>query len=105
MSKRLFVVLSILLTVSIMFTACGQAAPAAAAEEPVASDETMAEEAPAAEEAPSLYKIGILAPAVTHGWVAAVAYNAEQRCLELADQVEYKLYTSSNAEENDHPTG
>ena len=99
MSKRLFVVLSILLTVSIMFTACGQATPAAAAEEPAASDETMAEEAPAAEEAPSLYKIGILAPAVTHGWVAAVAYNAEQRCLELADQVEYKLYTSSNAEE------
>ena len=45
------------------------------------------------------YKIGILAPAVTHGWVAAVAYNAEQRCIELADTVEYKLYTSSNAEE------
>ena len=45
------------------------------------------------------YKIGILAPAVTHGWVAGVAYNAEQRCKELADEVEYKLYTSNNAEE------
>lgn len=45
------------------------------------------------------HKIGILAPAVTHGWVAAVAYNAEQRCKELSDQVDYKLYTSSNAEE------
>ncbi len=45
------------------------------------------------------YKIGILAPAVTHGWVAAVAYNAEQRAKELADEVEYKLYTSNNAEE------
>lgn len=45
------------------------------------------------------YKIGILAPAVTHGWVAAVAYNAELRCKELADEVEYKLYTSTNAEE------
>ena len=45
------------------------------------------------------YKIGILAPAVTHGWVAGVAYNAEARCKELADQVEYKLYTSNNAEE------
>lgn len=45
------------------------------------------------------YKIGILAPAVTHGWVAGVAYNAEQRCKELADQVEYKLCTSNNAEE------
>ncbi|MEG0740657.1 MAG: ABC transporter substrate-binding protein [Clostridia bacterium] len=45
------------------------------------------------------FKIGILAPAVTHGWVAGVAYNAEQRCKELADTVEYKLYTSNNAEE------
>lgn len=45
------------------------------------------------------YKIGILAPAVTHGWVAAVAYNAEARAKELSDQVEYKIETSSNAEE------
>ena len=45
------------------------------------------------------YKIGILAPAVTHGWVAGVAYQAEQRCKELAGTVEYKLYTSNNAEE------
>lgn len=45
------------------------------------------------------YKIGILAPAVTHGWVAAVAYNAEQRSKELSDKVVYKLYTSSNGEE------
>ena len=45
------------------------------------------------------YKIGILAPAVTHGWVAGVAYNAEEQCKALADQVEYKLYTSNNAEE------
>lgn len=46
-----------------------------------------------------LYKIGILAPAVTHGWVAAVAYNAEQRCKELSDKVEYKVLTSSDASE------
>lgn len=45
------------------------------------------------------YKIGILAPAVTHGWVAGVAYYAEQRCKELSDEVEYKLLTSNNAEE------
>ncbi len=31
--------------------------------------------------------------------VAAVAYNAEARCKELADEVDYKLYTSVNAEE------
>ena len=45
------------------------------------------------------YKIGILAPAVTHGWVGGVAYHAEQRCKELAGEVEYKLYISTNAEE------
>ena len=45
------------------------------------------------------YKVGILATAVTHGWVAGVAYNAEQECLALADEVDYKLYTSNNAEE------
>lgn len=45
------------------------------------------------------HKIGILAPAVTHGWVAAVAYHAEARAKELTDEIEYKIQTSSNAEE------
>lgn len=46
------------------------------------------------------HRIGILAPAVTHGWVAGTAFYAEQRCKELAQQdVEYKILTSSNAEE------
>ena len=45
------------------------------------------------------YKVGILAPAVTHGWVAGVAYCAEQRCIELADEIDYRLYTSNNADE------
>lgn len=45
------------------------------------------------------HKIGILAPAVTHGWVAAVAYHAEARCEELSDQIEYRIQTSSNASE------
>lgn len=45
------------------------------------------------------HKIGILAPAVTHGWVAAVAYNAELRAKELGSQIEYKIETSNNAEE------
>ncbi len=47
------------------------------------------------------YKIGVLAPAVTHGWVAGVAYYAQQRCDELVSngEIEYKLLTSNNAEE------
>lgn len=44
-------------------------------------------------------KIGVLAPAVTHGWVAGVAYYAEQRVEELADTVDYRFYTSNSAEE------
>ncbi|GAA0468118.1 ABC transporter substrate-binding protein [Alkalibacillus silvisoli] len=46
-----------------------------------------------------LHKIGILAPEVTHGWVAAVAYHAEQRAEELSDEIEYQIQTSSNAGE------
>ena len=47
------------------------------------------------------YKIGVLVPAVTHGWVGGITYNAEQYCkeLEAAGTIEYKLLTSSNAEE------
>ena len=46
-------------------------------------------------------KVGILVPAVTHGWVGGITYNAEQYAKELAaaGKIEYKLYTSSNAEE------
>lgn len=46
-------------------------------------------------------KVGVLVPAVTHGWVGGVTYSAEQYCkeLEAAGTIEYKLLTSSNAEE------
>ena len=47
------------------------------------------------------HKIGILAPAVTHGWSAGVAYYAEQRCEELKAEgtIDYMIYTSSNSDE------
>jgi len=45
------------------------------------------------------FKIGILAPEVTHGWVAAVAYHAEERVKELSDEVDYQIQTSSDASE------
>jgi ribose transport system substrate-binding protein len=72
--KKVFAVLMAMVILASLFTGC---APAKATK----------------------YKVGILAPAVTHGWVAAVAYNAEARSKELSSQIEYKLYTSSNAEE------
>lgn len=86
---------------TLSLVACGAPAPEApATEAPAAATEAPVVEAPATEApAAETYKIGILAPAVTHGWVAAVAYNAEVRCKELADQVEYKVVTSNNAEE------
>ncbi|WP_461363105.1 ABC transporter substrate-binding protein, partial [Candidatus Darwinibacter acetoxidans] len=52
-----------------------------------------------AQPAAAKFKIGVLAPAVTHGWVAAVAYHAEGRLKELADEVDYNIQTSNNAEE------
>ena len=47
------------------------------------------------------FKLGILAPAVTHGWVSGVAYFAQERCEQLQEEgvLEYNLLTSSNAEE------
>ncbi len=81
MKKVLSVVLMVVLVCSTMLVGCGNDA----------NNENG--------DAAKMHKIGILAPAVTHGWVAAVAYNAEQRCKELSDQVEYKLYTSNTAEE------
>ena len=48
-----------------------------------------------------VYKIGVLAPEVTHGWSAGVAYYAEQRCQQLADEgkIEYKVSVSGDAAE------
>lgn len=41
--------------------------------------------------------IGILAPAITHGWVGGVSYYAEEKAKEL--NLNYAIYTSSNANE------
>ncbi|RPF41962.1 ribose transport system substrate-binding protein [Hydrogenoanaerobacterium saccharovorans] len=95
MKKLLALVLAAAMALSLV--ACGAAKPAAESE-PASTAESASESAQT-EPAAGKHKIGILAPAVTHGWVAAVAYNAELRCKELADQVDYKLYTSTNADE------
>lgn len=102
MKKFVTVLTALVILASFTLTGCASTATPTAATEPAApATEAAATEAVPATEAAAatLYKVGILAPAVTHGWVAAVAYNAEARCKELSDQIEYKLYTSSNAEE------
>ena len=54
------------------------------------------EEAPKAEAAKTV-KVGIVAPDVTHGWVAGVAYYAEKYCQD--NGLEYKVHTSADAAE------
>ena len=99
--KKVIVVLMAIVILATALTGCATASPTAAPEatSAPAAATTAPVEATTAPVETALYKVGILAPAVTHGWVAAVAYNAEQRSQELSDQIEYKLYTSSNAEE------
>ena len=48
-----------------------------------------------------VYKIGVLAPEVTHGWSAGVAYYAEKRCEELKQEgkIDYKVSVSGDAAE------
>lgn len=48
-----------------------------------------------------LPKIAFLGPVVTHGWVSGVTYFADQYLTELAAEgkLEFKVYTSTNAEE------
>ncbi len=91
-------VLSLLLALALLcacFAGCGGNGNSSA--DPASSNASTGSTAATGEK----YKVGVLAPAVTHGWVAGVAYYAQQRCDELADkgEIEYKLLTSNNAEE------
>lgn len=108
-------VLALLLAVALLctcFAACGDGGssssnPSSETSQPESSEsssESSAEDSSSEAESSETasgekFKVGILAPAVTHGWVAGVAYYAEERCKELEDTVEYRLLTSNNAEE------
>lgn len=94
MKKLLAIVLATIMTLSL--AACGGSVSSTSSTAPSSDAGSKAVSQAAAA---GVKKIGILAPAVTHGWVAAVAYHAEARCKELAGKVEYKIYTSNNAEE------
>ncbi|MBY6272873.1 ABC transporter substrate-binding protein [Caldibacillus debilis] len=87
MKKSLWLLLALMLLIVPGLTACGGGSKTSGGDSGDDGDKK------------DKHKIGILAPAVTHGWVAAVAYHAENRVKELSDQVEYKMYTSNNAEE------
>ncbi len=111
MKKVLALMLALVLVVG-CFAACGDgvnsssAAGTDSSSQPSSSEGSSSESSESSQEASTSstasgekFKVGILAPAVTHGWVAGVAYYAEARCKELSDTVDYKLLTSENAEE------
>lgn len=79
MNKKIFVFFLVAMLAMTAFVGCG-----GGADDPVDVGD-------------DAYKVGILAPAVTHGWVAAVAYNAELEAQELG--LDYQVQTSTNAEE------
>ncbi|WP_312652345.1 ABC transporter substrate-binding protein [Proteiniclasticum sp.] len=102
MKKVLGIVLSLSLLLTPLLAACGtndDTPSETPSETPAETPAEAPEETPQEPAAGEKYKIGILAPAVTHGWVAAVAYNAEVRAKELSDKIEYQIQTSTNAEE------
>ncbi|TJY40649.1 sugar ABC transporter substrate-binding protein [Cohnella pontilimi] len=97
---RLFMLLALVMVP--LLSACGKSTSNDAGNSPSNSASTTPSSS--ASSSPSgdttkKFKVGILAPAVTHGWVAAVAYHAENRAKELSNEIEYKLQTSNNAEE------
>ena len=111
--KKVISMLLVLMLVVGCFAACGNDS-SSSSEAGNSSSESSTEESSTVEESSEdssseasatdtsggeKFKVGILAPAVTHGWVAGVAYYAQERCEELSDTVEYRLLTSNNAEE------
>lgn len=91
------VLLLLVLGMVLFLGACGSDSDANADVDSNGNDD--ADNNSAADDNGENYKIGILAPEVTHGWVAAVAYHAEQRAEELSDKVDYQVQTSSGADE------
>ncbi len=100
MKKVLALVLALVMLCSCL-AACGNSGSSSSTPASTASkaDDASKADEPQSTASGEKMKIGILAPSVTHGWVAGVAYYAEARCKELSDTVEYRLLTSNNAEE------
>lgn len=113
MKKAIALVLALAL-VCMTFAACGSTennssvtsetgSSSQTTDSSTSSDTSEAEDTSTAGEEDSAepFKLGILAPAVTHGWVSGVAYFAQERCEQLQEEgvLEYNLLTSNNAEE------
>lgn len=95
MKKAVGLFLTLVLVLSVVLAGCGTSTTT----EQQSGTASNTDQTDTSQTAKEKFKVGILAPAVTHGWVAAVAYHAEARAKELSDQIEYQIQTSSNAEE------
>lgn len=95
--KKVFSLLLALALLCACFAGCGENGNSSAPASSTGSEASTGSTAATGEQ----YKIGVLAPPVTHGWVSGVTYYAEKRCKELADggEIEYKLITCDNAED------
>ena len=84
---------------SLSLAACGGGGGDTASPAPNTGSPSAATDTPAPEG--EVYKIGVLAPEVTHGWSAGVAYYAEKRCdeLEAEGKIEKKILISGDAAE------
>lgn len=101
MKKILALMLALAMVVA-CFAACSNSSAESSSAAQTSSDAAGSETASQADSTPAEpYKIGILAPPVTHGWVSGVTYYAEKRCQELKDagEIEYQLITCETAED------
>mgnify|MGYP000497298196 CR=1 FL=1 len=82
---------------SLSLAACGGGGGDTASPAPNTGSPSAATDTPAPEG--EVYKVGVLAPEVTHGWSAGVAYYAEKRCDELVAEgkIEKKSLVSGDA--------
>lgn len=97
--KKITVLLVLVMVLS-LFAGC--AAPAAApAAAPTAAPATEASEAPAETAPAAAGPIAIIIPSADHGWMAGVAYYAQQKVAELglAEGTGYRILTSANVNE------
>lgn len=100
MRKSLLFMVGIMLSMMMVLAACGGDNATDGSGENDAADNNNNEAAANDNNDDSdKHKVGILAPAVTHGWVAAVAYYAENRAEELSGEIDYHIQTSSDASE------
>lgn len=100
MRKSLLFMVGIMLSMMMVLAACGGDNATDGSGENDAADNNNNEAAANDNNDDSdKHKVGILAPAVTHGWVAAVAYYAENRAEELSGEIDYQIQTSSDASE------